>query len=59
MTKPIPRECQRCKKALTLVKKQAQDDALWFIAESITEAYLQQELRKLHAVIEGDYDKAN
>jgi hypothetical protein len=36
----------------TLVAEQAEDDGLWFDAETITEAYLQQELRKLHAAIE-------
>lgn len=34
------------------VDMQAEDDALWFDARTVTEAYLQQELRKLHAVIE-------
>ena len=36
-----------------LVEKQAEDDGLWFIAETAAEAYLQQELRKLHAAIEA------
>lgn len=35
-----------------LVAMQAEDDGLWFVAETAAEAYLQQELRKLHAVIE-------
>ena len=35
-----------------LVAEQANDDGLWFIAETAAEAYLQQELRRLHAVIE-------
>lgn len=35
-----------------LVNQQAEDDGLWFISRTITEAYLQQALRKLHAVIE-------
>ncbi len=35
-----------------LVDKQAEDDGLWFQAEHASEAYLQQELRKLHAAIE-------
>ena len=35
-----------------LVNEQAEDEALWFNYERITEAYLQQELRRLHAVIE-------
>ena len=35
-----------------LVNKQAEDEGLWFIAQTAPEAYLQQELRKLHAAIE-------
>ena len=35
-----------------LVAKQAKNEALWFEAETASEAYLQQELRKLHALIE-------
>lgn len=35
-----------------LVSEQAADDGLWFIAETAPEAYLQQELRRLHASIE-------
>jgi len=34
------------------VNKQAEDEGLWFIAETAAEAYLQQELRKLHTLIE-------
>ena len=37
---------------LDMVSKQAEDEGLWFIAETASEAYLQQELRKLHAAIE-------
>jgi hypothetical protein len=36
-----------------LVKEQAKDEGLWFVADTCAEAYLQQELRKLHALIEG------
>lgn len=36
-----------------LVGRQANDDGLWFMAKTAAEAYLQQELRKLHAAIEG------
>jgi hypothetical protein len=32
--------------------QQAEDDGLWFIAETASEAYLQQELRRLHWLIE-------
>lgn len=35
-----------------LVDNQAEDEGLWFIAETAGEAYLQQELRRLHALIE-------
>lgn len=38
---------------LQFVSAQAEDDGLWFIAESASEAYLQQELRKLHTKIEA------
>lgn len=36
-----------------LVDRQAEDVGLWFQATTAPEAYLQQELRKLHAAIEG------
>lgn len=36
-----------------LVEKQAEDNGIWFDAETITEAYLQQQIRLLHAAIEG------
>jgi hypothetical protein len=36
-----------------LVARQAEDDGLWFVAETASEAYLQTALRKLHEVIEG------
>jgi len=35
-----------------LIDKQAEDEGLWFIAETAPEAYLQQELRRLHGAIE-------
>ena len=38
--------------AMLLVLQQAEDEGLWCRAETATEAYLQQELRKLHAAIE-------
>jgi hypothetical protein len=37
----------------TLTAAQAEDDGLWFQAATAPEAYLQQELRRLHAAIEG------
>jgi hypothetical protein len=39
--------------ARALVALQAEDDGLWFVAQTAPEAYLQQELRKLHALIEA------
>ena len=40
------------KEIVVLVDEQAEDEGLWFNAEQASEAHLQQELRKLHAVIE-------
>ncbi len=40
-------------RALKLVDRQAEDEGLWFKAETIAEAYVQQALRDLHAEIEG------
>lgn len=37
-----------------LVSAQAEDDGLWFEAKTAPEAYLQQELRMLHELIEAD-----
>lgn len=37
----------------SLVAAMAEDDGLWFVAQTASEAYLQQELRKLCAAIEG------
>lgn len=37
-----------------VIKAQAEDDGLWFESESIVEAYLQQELRRLHAAVERE-----
>lgn len=38
---------------VALVNEQAEDEGLWFMAETAPEAYLQQELRRLHAAIEA------
>jgi hypothetical protein len=40
------------KPIIDLVSEQAEDEGLWFIAQTAPEAYLQQELRKLHSIIE-------
>lgn len=39
--------------ALKLVEEQADDEGLWFQAKTAPEAYLQQALRRLRAVLEG------
>ena len=39
--------------ARELVNAQAEDEGLWFVAETEPEVYLQQELRKLHAAVES------
>ena len=41
-----------------LVDMQAEDGGLFFLSQSIIEAYLQQELRRLHTVIEADEAEA-
>lgn len=45
-------------KVVSVVNEQAEDEGLWFIAKTAPEGYLQQELRKIHAVIEFLYDQA-
>ena len=42
-------------KILETVLEQAEDDGLWFNAKYASEAYLQQELRRLHAAVERAY----
>ena len=37
-----------------IVNLQAEDEGLWFIARTAPEAYLQQELRRLHSAIEEE-----
>lgn len=44
----------KIKELRKLVGKQAEDEGLWFVAQTAPEAYLQQELRKLHAAIEQE-----
>jgi len=43
---------------LACANKQAENEGLWFVARTAAEAYLQQELRRLHAVIEQDAEQA-
>ena len=40
--------------AQQVVDEQAEDEGLWFRAQTAAEAYLQQELRRLHAAVEGE-----
>lgn len=42
------------KKIRAAVSEQAEDEGLWFIAETAPEAYQQLELRRLHKIIEGE-----
>lgn len=49
----VEKQCEVYRAARLLVEHQALDDGLWFIAETAPEAYLQQELRRLHELIEG------
>ena len=39
---------------MDVIKEQAEDEALWFFAERITESILQKALRRLHAAVEGE-----
>lgn len=45
------------KTPLQIVLEQAEDEGLWFEARTAPEAYLQQELRKLHAAVEQQADE--
>lgn len=46
------RAASRVERVARLVAQQAEDEGLWFEAQTAPEAYLQQELRKLHAAVE-------
>jgi len=43
--------------ARALAAAQAEDEGLWFEAETAPEAYLQAALRRMHAVVEGSPDE--
>ena len=43
--------------AQQVVSEQAEDEGLWFVAVTASEAYLQQALRRLHAAVEGEDDQ--
>lgn len=47
-------EQQKLKYIEHIVLSQAEDDGLWFIAETAKEAYLQDHLGNLYAAIESD-----
>ena len=44
----------RLKRIQSVVETQAEDEALWFVAQTAPEGYLQAQLRVLHASIEGE-----
>ncbi len=50
---PAPAPAQLDSDVYVIVHEQANDDGLWFAAKTAPEAYLQQELRRLHAAIEA------
>lgn len=49
----------KIEKAMALINKQAEDDGLWFLTTTASEAYLQQSLRLLTDAVEGLSDDAN
>ena len=49
----------RLAEARCVCDEQATDAGLWFVAEMVTEAYLQAALRRLHAAVEGTADSAS
>ncbi len=55
MNRPFDRivdAARRVANLQTVVDEQVKDEGLWFVASTAPEAYLQQELRRLHAAIE-------
>lgn len=53
MFRPGPKFLHDDTRLQDLVNEQAEDEGLWFIAATVSEAYLQQALRRLHDVIEA------
>ncbi len=53
----LAEEKARWEAILEVVDEQANDESLWFVATTIQEAYFQQELRRLHGVIEYEAAK--
>jgi hypothetical protein len=52
MTEHTPDDAPLWDQLLAVVNYQAEDEGLWFVAHTVSEAYLQQALRLLHATIE-------
>jgi len=50
---------ERIQAVKKVVDEQAEDEGLWFFAQTAPEAYLQQELRRLHTVFETGIDPRN
>ena len=49
---------KKIKELLSFVNEQAEDTKLWFFpAKTVSEEYLQAELRRLHAFIEDLFDE--
>lgn len=49
----LDRKDRRIEIINNLIAEQAEDEGLWFMAETAPEAYLQQELRRLHAALDA------
>lgn len=43
------------KRIMNVVAEQAEDEGLWFVAETAPEGYLQDQLRRLHEAIEKEF----
>ncbi len=46
--------CDSAKRIKNFVAKQAEDESIWFLAETVTEEYLQRKIRELHEAIERE-----
>ncbi|TFH66373.1 MAG: hypothetical protein E4G90_03900 [Gemmatimonadales bacterium] len=53
---PLTEFIDRAGSAFEAIHEQATDTALWADARTVLEARLQAELRRLHAILEGDED---
>lgn len=52
----MAKDAKRYRRLRAIVDRQAEDEGLWFVAQTASEAYLQAQLRLLHAVIEDAGD---